>query len=111
MNDELKAGSLQFSVQRSAFILPFDALGAEESGEAFGRLFEPFQPRAGRARARLPEDAADFERPFRALELRVDARDEAVAFEHGQDVVAELSRGLGHERLEAVVEAEQALGA
>jgi uncharacterized protein YcaQ len=46
-----------------------------------------------------------------ALELRVNSGDEAVTFEHGQEVVAVPSLGFGHERLEAIVEAEEARGA
>src|SRR5215204_3208796 len=86
---------------------PFDPLGSEEVRQTLGRLFESFQPRAGRARARLPEDASDVERSFVASELRVYTTDEAVAFGHGQDVVAVPARRLGHERLEAVGEAEE----
>src|ERR671926_374663 len=86
---------------------PLHPFGPEEAREAFGGLLQTFDALARRARGRLPVDAAHSERPFGAVELRVDAADEPFAFEHGQDVVAETPLRRGHERLEAVVEPEQ----
>ena len=43
--------------------------------------------------------------------FHVYAGDDLGTFEHGEDVVAVLALGFGHEDLDPVVEAEQALGA
>ena len=45
------------------------------------------------------------------VEARLDASDDAVADEDGQDVVAVLALRLRHVHLEAVVEVEERLGA
>src|SRR6202035_5780020 len=86
-------------------------LGADRLGETRDCRFEGRAAAGAELDARLPPDLADLQPTLVAAELGVGPADQAVAFEDGEDVVAVDAPRARHEGLEAVVEAEEALGA